>query len=1133
MNSFTSYKADAGGALGGVLKVSQSPWSEVFGEPRFTGNQKPYDVERRDTWVLPEAWTGQSVKVGQEVEFMAFTDENWYTTRCMPMRIVTHANGVTWSRTEYSAQMPTLVPELGVSRILSSAKIGNSASFDRRGLSFFMEHGFMHTEEGMRHYRNTLKQLALNILEFAKFDVVFTLLTSQNTNMEWEKKAGVYKGKRLAALFADVVWQWACLQKYKNAMVLLDTKVQEIMRRYRGRADMWILPPQVQNYLQVVPSERTDYSIAGPAGPARLDAPNALSRVGTCDAYYARSYDIDATGPVDILAAPAQIGEYVEFRDLERDTNYDDYVSKHRHGRIFDEDADSWYEVKAQWLLDECQRFDPKTGELRERSTVYNAHVDGLHAGKRDVFSFYNADTRAYEQVRLFGQMEEEYFPAADKANLAKTALAAVRRQYAQQNRDLDAIWGAGTDLVARIDAADDALATIAANARSPLAPPTNNSIAGYQSFRGMRALAAAASTAAAADKATAAAFAAAVTDVVAKLRVFFPGSYLLDARFASPWWTNATPEDTFFENAIARSRVPLFTSGASGAGASGADFARALAEQLATATARAGKTPGAEMPAEVALAGDDEAQRRIVTAYALLSGVGVPSRGAGAQTGAALGADWFNAVKNTINFPALATSTETADALVKRVLAEHGDKFKADSLNARLRALNESIAGDNESGFSPAGRSAGGARTQLLAGRATIRSIFEAVKAKQPLSVIPASPQNPDVPMSIAEMRRAAAQLEAAGEAMDDDYVDADAPASDAIPPFEGAIASELSTDVAHIPLVAAAAIGAEFGAGGGDGDDDEYADPRARRAPRSRATGLAVAEAATAPMKRAWRNVRRVVGGDRLLAAVAHVYDFTPVRKIAFERFIANNILLPLAFIVARPHMTYNMMTGIRCLGGEEMGAYLQQPGRFEIGDDADVQAHIASYTYKSKAVVFEPRHVFVARNIFSNGCLGGAGVRPFTDKYVPGGENNGRESVFVLAVPYASNEANGTPLSLTGRAEVNGKEFDIAQSGQDDYIGVEFYNALWGWRHFAQNSNSESYSALDNLSQRAYVNTLCFQGQAFFFDKQTQQFTLLRRGKGHWGDQVYAGCRRVRAGDLAEFDPERSRYANCTEV
>ena len=35
------------------------------------------------------------------------------------------------------------------------------------------------------------------------------------------------------------------------------------------------------------------------------------------------------------------------------------------------------------------------------------------------------------------------------------------------------------------------------------------------------------------------------------------------------------------------------------------------------------------------------------------------------------------------------------------------------------------------------------------------------------------------------------------------------------------------------------------------------------------------------------------------------------------------------------------------------------------------------------------------------------------------------------------------------------------------------------------------------------------------------------------GHWGDQVYSGCKRVRMGDLADFDPERSRYENCVEA
>jgi hypothetical protein len=1150
---YTSYQADAFGAANGVVAVSQSPWAEFFGQPRFTGNQSAYDVARRDTWTLPEAYAGQSVKMAQETEFMVYSDENFYTTRVMPMQIVAHANGVNWNVTEYANQMPTLVPELGVSRLLSSTKRSNSASFDRRGLSFFMEHGFMHTVEGRQHYVNTLKQLALSIIEFAKFDVIYTLLTSQHANLEWEKKFSVYKGKRLAELFANQIWMWACLQKFKNGATLLDTKISSWMERYKGLADTWIFAPQVQAYLQTVPSERIDYYKAGPAGPQRLiDGVRALTKIGTADAFFARSYDIDADGPKDILGAPAQIGEYAEMRDRERDTNYERYASKNRHVRIYDEDADGWFECKLQWALDECRRFDAKSGAVLEMSALYQPMIEGLGAdARRDVFSFFNADAQRFEPVRLFGQMEEEYFPAADKLSLARTALAAARREWASANSaTFDQAYQQGLALVDEIDASTDVTPLgpntfLGAEYTAAAAPTTIPG--GYQSYAGIKAIAAAkidpadASSDFVKKSKVAADFVKAIDSLTSKLGVYFPGSYVLDPKFASPWWSEngrvATAGDVFFENAIARARVPLFeTTGTlakpdkDAAKASKTAFESAYKAYLARARTRQDKTSSGPIALPETLAAVDPSKYPLALAAAvLLSSVGVVADDT--PRSKALFDNVYASILSKIVIPKF-EGVVSRDQLIEHVLEENPTAFRRDTLTQKIRGAFANITGDPENeGANIA--TADPKRTTLLAGHAFMKKLYKDVRANKPLAFVPASPADPERPMSLAELRRAAAADALNDDRMADEYADADAPASSLAPAFAGQIASELSTQVAHLALLRTAGSGASTTASIGaayDDGGDEYMGVRPRLE-RRRADG-ALSEAASAPMQRAWEKVRRLAGGDRLLAAVAHTYDFTPVRKIAFERMIANNIVLPLAFIIARPHATYNMLTAIKCLSGERMGAYLQQPGRFEVGDDVDVQAHIASYTYKSKAVVYDPKHVFVARNVFANGCLGGMGSRTFTERYAAGAEHTGRESIFVLAVPYASHEANGAPISLTGQAEVNGQGFSIARTNTVDYIGVEYYNARWGWRQALRGDETASFGALDGVSERTNINVLMFRGTAFYFDPQTQQFTELEHPNGHW-PTAYVGCRNVRNGDLAEFDQARMRYENCTEA
>lgn len=1151
----TAYKGDVYGASNGVTEVTQSPWAEYFGTP-LLGTQLPeYDPRSQETWTLPEALKGTNLRLRDVTEFLVYSDENFYTGRVMPIRIVNQAK-VSWRTTTYAPQRPTHVPELGVTRILRSGYRGGSATLERLGLGVFFENGFMHHPQGQRHFTDTMRQLALSITEFAKFDVMHTLLTSNKDKLAWERKHGTYKNKRLEELFEDQLWMWACLQKSKNSIAKLDAKVTSWMRRWRGRADTWIFPPEVQVYLSLVPKERTDYYLAGASGPERVrDGLQASIAVGGKDVFFARTYDIEEAGPVDLLSATAQIGEYNEMRDRERDSDYSQYRSKNRHVEIYDEDGDTLYEARLTWALNACQRFDQK-GELIVDGGEFAANTEDLgQEAERDVFTYLDGDSQRQTPIRLFGQMEEDYFPAKDKINLARTAVSAVRRRWNDSGKSLDKAWQEGTALVDEIDAlgySDELVAAAAASAEGSAvligdeaadatAAKARGLSAGFQSYQGLKAIAASGK-----EKANVAKeFVRAIDDLTPALRDIFPGSYLLDPRFASPWWSEkgslASVGDVFFENAVARSRVRLFyvgdTSGSKDDEAAGVAYGRVYAQQLSKQSARQGGAKTAPLPtAEEFAAFSPGAKEVAIAAAALLGGVGLlKDELADAQPAV----DRYVQVDTEIR--RLVKGSWAAPKVSRAQLVEATLKMQQVFGNAaKLRAALANIFEEQlvsepgkQKGSIQYGAEGAYKKTKLLAGPALVRQIAQRVADGKKVEVLPASPGNPEVPISLGELRRMAARFaqNAGGGDVDDEYADADKPASSLAPAFDASIASELSPHVEHLALViggeASASAGAqdaylgdefEENGGGGGGRYGRLAQQR-----RARREGP-IDEAKSEPMKRAFKEVQRAAGGDRLLASVAHVYDFTPVRKLAFERFIARDVVLPIAFAVVRPHASYNMLTAICCLSGADMGEYFHAHGRFELGTDPDTQSTTGSYTYKSKAAVTNADHVLVARNIFSNGCLGGLGTALFTpEKYVLNGAHNGRESVFVLAVPYASNELNGQALSLSGVAELNGTGFSLQARNKLDYIGVKFYNSLWGWRSSLQNDESGALGTLDQISEKVYKNLLCFRGLTIYFSPSTQKFDVAQLGNGHWSKVTYPGCKAVRSGQLEAFEPE----------
>lgn len=1154
-NSFHGYKADAGGFANGVLQVSKTPWSEFFGEARYAGSSPEYDPISKETWTLPDAYLGKNVKIRQEVEFLVYSDQSFYS-RVMPLKIIEGTNKFSWYTTEYATQRPDLVPELGVSRLLGHRKTGRTATMERRGLSIFFEHGFMHTEEGRQTYVDTLKQLALSIIEFSKFDIIHTLLTAWNLGARSERRHGFYVNRRVAEIFDDQLEMWACLQKTKNALVKLNTRVTNTMARWRGTADTWIMAPEIQAYQTTTPSERTDYYLAGPAGPQMLqDAPTAAMRVGNKDVYYARTYDIDEDGPVDILQAHAQIGEYDEMRDRERDTNYAGYTSKNRHVRIYNEDADAWFECTLKWALDASMRFNPATGELIDPAAAgaFNPVADELgRAGDEDVFRFFDEDTQRMQTTRLFGQIEERYFPAADKLNLARTAIAALRERWgATSAQNFDKAWQDGIALVDRIDALGYSPALEAAAAAAggdpvadliaaELGPNAGTTLhAGLQSYAGFKKIAANGQEP---EKKVAADFIVAFDALVAALSDILPGSYILDPRFASPsWGKSATAADVLFENAIARARVPLFYMGAAAKLVPTDVYEAVYTAQKAAQATRITKNGdgGGELIVPNALPASPAGRDVAIAAAALLSSVSTAKDDPNASK------IWYDQASEEIrrlvgsNWEVPRISRQT---LVERVLALGAPFGRPETARKRIDSIFNSQLVGEPSGQPSGSFGAGSTRTALLAGPALVRDIADRIKAGTPVAVLPASPSDPRVPIKKGELLRLAArfdQYNGRGES-GDDYAAADAPASGAVPAFEGFIASDLSRHIEHIAMHVNN-VGADAVSGSdaylGDEMDDAYDSgaPLPRAVPRGRAPGEALDETKTASMRRAWRNVRRVAGGDRLLALVAHAYDFTPVRLEPLHRMIQKNVVLPLAFVVARPHASYVTAQAICCLSGEAMGMYAYQHGTFMVGDDADVQAHTGSYTYKSKAVVTNEDHVYVARNVFVTGCLGGLGVELFDpETYGLGDPHTGGASIFVLCVPYASNEAGGAPISLTGNVTVNGKAYNLGQRDRLDYVGVSYYNSIWGWRQNAQDTYSDGISVLDEVAERTFRNTIMFRGTSQLYNPMTRDFTVLQRGKGHWGaETTYPGCRNVRNGAHAEFDKIRGSHPGMSEA
>jgi hypothetical protein len=113
-------------------------------------------------------------------------------------------------------------------------------------------------------------------------------------------------------------------------MEKLDAQIIEWMADHRTDADTWVLPPKPAMYLRLVPEEKVYYYKAGQEGPNRVNGIVSAGRPHEANApskrtqdivepydlfkknavYISRSYNVDQTGPIDLLNRMSSVGEY-------------------------------------------------------------------------------------------------------------------------------------------------------------------------------------------------------------------------------------------------------------------------------------------------------------------------------------------------------------------------------------------------------------------------------------------------------------------------------------------------------------------------------------------------------------------------------------------------------------------------------------------------------------------------------------------------------------------------------------------------------------------------------------------------------------------------------------------------------
>lgn len=417
------------------------PFNRFFGGVTLSPELHPYDAYDETTWTLPEALIGKSKFLGQTFELLALMQNSFLLTVILPL-VKTDEIQSHWSRWEFPAFVPDMVPHLGVVRFVKSNRISGKSTMARYGIGIFLEHGFMNSEEGVQHYTMNIRQVLAAVIEGMQLEALQALINVGNYEANLARKVNPSNTTALAgsmkAAMDRELFAWGCLQQNSNAWALMDKKIDEITQLYlknRNRFTHYVTSTKIDAFIRQIPYDQVTASIYGPDAQRKIRDGVQDFRVDEFGnrIFSSRPFLLDDK-PVDPFERNAQIGEYYRCFNHVKE-QMENYTTASRNQMIYDEDLDTFVKITLRQKVDHSHRFgdDGKLLHVSEARKRGNYKEDGFSD-----FLHYKDENGKLEVVRYMLHLNKKDFDANDYGDFVTTFFNALKKRYGHQMSDYE-----------------------------------------------------------------------------------------------------------------------------------------------------------------------------------------------------------------------------------------------------------------------------------------------------------------------------------------------------------------------------------------------------------------------------------------------------------------------------------------------------------------------------------------------------------------------------------------------------------------------------------------------------------------------------------------------------------------------
>ena len=297
--------------VGSTGTAPTNKWDPFFGTPEgYHEDVRADDQLSHETFNLPKAYEGRNKRLEDILDFMIRKEDEFYTRDLLPWEYTDDLH-ITWDVWKFNRTLADVVPEQGISRLVTQESERHTDNLVRRGLAFQLEHGFMTTDKGRRNYALNLQQISDAVHTTCYFGVMHALFAGQNYYKEYRRKfARFVKGPR--TLFRHERQMWACLQKDIKGVYIMDAEIKHHMKINGIVPNVLVLPPKAGIYVSMVPPRETDYQLRGPgAHEALTQDRTGISSFRGNRVFEAQSFDVDFQHEfIDLTSRPRMCGEY-------------------------------------------------------------------------------------------------------------------------------------------------------------------------------------------------------------------------------------------------------------------------------------------------------------------------------------------------------------------------------------------------------------------------------------------------------------------------------------------------------------------------------------------------------------------------------------------------------------------------------------------------------------------------------------------------------------------------------------------------------------------------------------------------------------------------------------------------------